>query len=63
MFTFFQTWLIYSSSYHLDNAFPLEPTWLFLGFLGVGLDFLGQKIEKKSDSTPHFLCNGYFFGN
>ncbi|GAA5399372.1 hypothetical protein MXZ80_08815 [Streptococcus uberis] len=48
MFTFFLTWLIYSSSYDLDNAFPIEPTWLFLGFLGVGLDFLGQKIEKQN---------------
>lgn len=47
MFTFFLTWLIYSSSYHIDNAFPIEPTWLFLGFLGVGLHFLGQKIKKQ----------------
>lgn len=48
MFTFFLTWLNYSSSYDLDNAFSIEPTWLFLGFLGVGLDFLGQKIEKQN---------------
>lgn len=29
MFTFFLTWLIYSSSYDLDNAFPIEPTGYF----------------------------------